>query len=206
MVGKTSQLSFAYAPNLDSGSVNGSDRIVTLTTTNSGYGVGYSVTPVTGLTARAGYTRVEQNNKAFQDVKMKTLGVTYAAGPFAIGAQRYNQEGVKGPAGTASTLAGTTSGPQAAAHEDETTLISATFAVTKELTLGLGYAEQERTTAGVKNPVDAESRLFSVGYNLGPVVLSYDFERSENIPLTQVGTHVSGRDVDMHKARIRANF
>ena len=206
MVGKTSQLSFAYAPNLDSTSVNGSDRIVTLTTTNSGYGVGYSVTPVTGLTARAGYTRVEQNNKAFQDVKMKTLGVTYAAGPFAIGAQRYNQEGVKGPAGTASTLAGTTSGPQAAAHEDETTLISATYAVTKELTLGLGYAEQERTTAGAKNPVDAESRLFSVGYNLGPVVLSYDFEKSENIPTTAAAAHASGRDVDMHKARIRANF
>jgi len=206
LAGKTSQLSFAYAPNLDAGSVNGSDRIVTLTNNNSGYGVGYSVTPIAGLTARAGYTKVEQNLKSNQDVKMKTLGVTYATGPFAIGAQRYNQEGLKGPAGTATTLAGTTSAPQAATHEDETTLLSATYAVTKELTVGFGYAEQERTMAGVKNTVDAESRLFSIGYNLGPVVLSYDFEKSENIPTTATTAHVSGRDVDMHKARIRANF
>ena len=206
LAGKTSQLSFAYAPNLDATSVNGSDRIVTLTNNNSGYGVGYSVTPITGLTARAGYTKVEQNLKSNQDVKMKTLGVTYATGPFAIGAQRYNQEGLKGPAGTASTLAGTASAPQAATHEDETTLLSATYAVTKELTVGFGYAEQERTMAGVKNPVDAESRLFSIGYNLGPVVLSYDFEKSENVPVTQNGAHVSGRDVDMNKIRVRANF
>ena len=206
LAGKTSQLSFAYAPNLDAGSVNGSDRIVTLTNTNSGYGVGYSITPIAGLTARAGYTKVEQNLKSNQDVKMKTLGVTYATGPFAIGAQRYNQEGLKGPAGTATTLAGTTSAPQAATHEDETTLLSATYAVTKELTVGFGYAEQERTMAGVKNPVDAESRLFSIGYNLGPVVLSYDFEKSENVPVTQAGAHVSGRDVDMNKIRVRANF
>jgi hypothetical protein len=34
LAGKTSQLSFAYAPNLDAGSVNGSDRIVTLTNNN----------------------------------------------------------------------------------------------------------------------------------------------------------------------------
>jgi hypothetical protein len=211
LAGAVSQLSFAYAPNLDSTSVNGSDRIITVTSTNSGYGVGYSITPVAGLTARAGYTKVEQNLKANQDVKMKTLGVSYATGPFAIGAQRYNQEGLKGPTATAaaiaaSAFAGTTSGPQAATHEDETTLISATYAVTKELTVGFGYAEQERTRAGVKDTVDAESRLFSIGYNLGPVVLSYDFEKSENVPLTQAGSHVSGRDVDMNKIRVRANF
>jgi hypothetical protein len=206
LAGKISQLSFAYAPNLDSGSINGSDRIVTLTNNNSGYGVGYSVTPIAGLTARAGYTKVEQNLKSNQDVKMKTLGVSYATGPFAIGAQRYNQEGLKGPSGTASTQAGTASAPQAATHEDETTLLSATYAVTKQLTVGFGYAEQERTMAGVKNTVDAESRLFSIGYNLGPVVLSYDYEKSENVPVTQAGAHVSGRDVDMNKIRVRANF
>ncbi len=193
LVGKTSQLSFAYAPNLDSASANGSDRIVTTTAANSGYGLGYSVTPIAGLTARAGLTKIEQANTSFQDVNMKTLGVSYATGPFAIGAQRYKQEGLK-------------AAPQAATHEDKTTLISATFAVTKELTLGLGYAEQERTRAGVKDTVDAESRLFSVGYNLGPVVLSYDFEKSENVPLTAATANASGRDVDMHKARIRANF
>lgn len=193
LVGKTSQLSFAYAPNLDSASVNGSDRIVTTTATNSGYGLGYSITPIAGLTARAGLTKIEQANTSFQDVNMKTLGISYATGPFAIGAQRYKQEGMK-------------AAPQVATHEDKTTLISATFAVTKELTLGIGIAEQERSRAGVKDTVDAESKLFSVGYNLGPVVLSYDFEKSENIPLNAATSNANGRDVDMHKARIRANF
>ena len=206
MLGKTSQLSLAYAPNLDSGSVNGSDRIVTQSLTNSGYGIGYSVTPIAGLVARAGYTKIEQNNPTNQDVKMKTLGLTYSTGPFAIGAQRYNQEGIKGPAGTATTGAGTASAAQAPTHEDETTLISATFAVNKELSIGIGIAEQERTRAGIKDPVDAESKFISVGYNLGPVVFSYDFEKSENIPVTQNGAHMSGRDTDMHKARVRANF
>ena len=193
LLGGSSQLSFAYAPNLDAPSVNGSDRIITTTATNSGYGLGYSVTPIAGLTARAGITKIEQANTSFQDVNMKTLGISYATGPFAIGAQRYKQEGMK-------------AAPQAATHEDKTTLISATFAVTKELTIGLGWADQERTRAGVKDTVDAESRLFSVGYNLGPVVLSYDFEKSENVPVSATVSHASGRDVDMHKARIRANF
>lgn len=206
MLGKTSQLSLAYAPNLDSGSVNGSDRIITQTITNSGYGLGYSLTPIPGLVARAGFTKIEQNNVSNQDVKMKTIGVSYTSGPFAIGAQRYNQEGIKGPAGTATTGAGTTSAAQAASHEDETTLISATFAVNKELSFGFGIAEQERTRAGVKDPQDAESKFISVGYNLGPVVFTYDFEKSENIPVTQNGAHISGRDTDMHKARVRANF
>lgn len=193
LLGKTSQLSFAYAPNLDSASVNGSDRIVTTTNVNSGYGLGYSITPIAGLTARAGLTKIEQSNPSFQDVNMKTLGISYATGPFAVGVQRYKQEGLKAT-------------PQAATHEDRTTLVSATFAVTKQLTLGVGIADNERTMAGAKNPVDAESKLFSVGYNLGPVVLSYDFEKSENIPLTAIVANASGRDVDMHKARIRANF
>ncbi len=206
LAGKTSQISFAYAPNLDATSVNGSDRIVTLTNNNSGYGIGYKVTPITGLTASVGYTKIEQNLKANQDVKMKTAGISYATGPFAAGIQRYNQEGLKGPAGTATNFVGTTSAPSATTHEDQTTLISATYAVTKQLTVGIGYAEQERTRSGAKDIVDAESRLFSIGYNLGPVVLSYDFEKSENVPLTQNGAHISGRDVDMHKARIRANF
>ena len=31
-------------------------------------------------------------------------------------------------------------------------------------------------------------------------------EKSENVPVTQNGAHVSGRDVDMNKIRVRANF
>ena len=192
ILGASSQLSFAYAPNLDAASNNGSDRIITTTNSNSGYSVGYKVTPIAGLTAAVGVTKVNQNTVGFQNVDMKTLGLMYATGPFAIGAQRYRQEGLK------------TS--QAATHKDETTLLSATYSATKELTFGIGTAEQERTLAGVKNTVDTKSKLFSVGYNLGPVVLSYDMEKNEGIPTTAILGAVSGRDTDMHKVRVRAAF
>jgi hypothetical protein len=191
-LGASSQLSFAYAPNLDSASNNGSDRFVTATNSNSGYAIGYKITPIAGLTASVGLTRVDQNTANHQDVEMKTAGFTYANGPFAIGAQRYNQEGLK------------TS--QAATHEDETTLISATFAATKALSFGVGLAEQERTLAGVKGTVDTKSKLFSIGYNLGPVALSYDFEQNENVPVSGTVAATSGRDVDTHKVRVRAAF
>lgn len=191
-LGATSQLSFAYAPNLDSTSNNGSDRFVTTTNTNSGYAIGYKVTPIAGLTASVGFTKISQNTDGHQDVDMKTGGFTYANGPFAIGAQRYKQEGLKAS--------------QAATHKDETTLISATFAATKELTIGVGHAQQERTVAGVKSNVDTKSKLFSIGYNLGPVALSYDFEKNENIPLSGTVAPTSGRDTDTHKVRVRAAF
>ena len=191
-LGANSQLSFAYAPNLDSTSNNGSDRFVTTTNTNSGYAIGYKITPIAGLTASVGITKIDQNTVGHQDVEMKTGGFTYANGPFAIGAQRYNQEGLK------------TS--QAATHKDETTLISGTFAATKELSFGVGLAEQERTLAGVKGTVDTKSKLFSIGYNLGPVALSYDFEQNENVPVSGTVAATSGRDVDTHKVRVRAAF
>lgn len=191
-LGASSQLSFAYAPNLDSASLNGSDRFITTTNTNSGYAIGYKITPIAGLTASVGVTRIDQNTAGHQDVDMKTAGFTYANGPFAIGAQRYKQEGLKAS--------------QAATHEDETTLVSATFAVTKELTIGAGLAEQERTLAGVKGTVDTKSKLFSIGYNLGPVALSYDFEQNENIPVSATVAATSGRDTDTHKVRVRAAF
>jgi len=192
LIGANSQLSVAYAPNLDSTSNNGSDRFITTTATNSGYGVGYKITPIAGLSIAAGMTRIDQNSAGHQDVNMRTLGATYAQGPFAVGIQRYRQEGLK------------TS--QAATHEDRTTIISATFAATKQLTVGISRAEQERTLAGSRSTTDTEARAFSIGYNLGPVVVSYDFEQNQNVPVTATTAAIAGRDTDSHKVRVRANF
>ena len=80
------------------------------------------------------------------------------------------------------------------------------FAATKQLTIGVGHAEQERTLAGVKGTVDTKSKLFSIGYNLGPVALSYDFEQNENVPVSGTVAATSGRDADTHKVRVRAAF
>jgi hypothetical protein len=60
-VGPAGQFSYAYNPNLDSGSQSGSDRIANNAATNgrSGWSAGYKVTPVTGLTIGAGLTKID---------------------------------------------------------------------------------------------------------------------------------------------------
>ena len=194
VAGLVNRSPYISAPFSGDGATSGGPNSLGLNHSETGnYGVNaYGVSTLYWGTASVGITKIDQNTVGHQDVEMKTGGFTYANGPFAIGAQRYNQEGLK------------TS--QAATHEDETTLISATFAATKELTIGVGLAEQERTLAGVKGTVDTKSKLFSIGYNLGPVALSYDFEQNENVQVSGTVAATSGRDVDTHKVRVRAAF
>jgi predicted porin len=154
--------------------------------------VGYKVTPVAGLTIGAGLTKIDADSAAFQDANAKTLGFTYASAPFAIGAQRINQEGLK------------TS--QAATQKDEIDIISATYAVSKEMTIGGSYAKNERTLAGVKSNDETKSYNVGVAYNLGPVVASLNYENSYDTPASGTVAPTSGRDVSITKLKIRANY
>ena len=191
-VGPSGQLSFAWNPNMDGTGSSGSDRISPATKTRQGYSVGYKVTPVAGLTIGAGLTKIDADSAAFQDANAKTLGFTYASAPFAIGAQRINQEGLK------------TS--QAATQKDEIDIISATYAVSKEMTIGGSYAKNERTLAGVKANDETKSYNVGVAYNLGPVVASLNYENSYDTPASGTVTPTSGRDVSITKLKIRANY
>ena len=191
-VGPAGQLSVAYNPNMDSTSNTGSDRLLPLTNSQSGYSVGYKVTPVAGLTVGAGLTKIDSKNTTFQDVTAKSLGFTFAKAPFAIGAQRVQQEGLKAT--------------QVATQKDQADIISATYAVSKEITLGLGYLQNERTLAGVKGSVDTESRLVALAYNLGPVVTSLNYEQSYDTPATGTTAPISGRDITITKIKVKANF
>ena len=196
-VGPAGQLSYAYNPNLDSGSQSGSDRVANNAATNSrsGWSVGYKVTPVTGLTIGAGLTKIDNKvNSSVEDATAKTLGFTYASAPFAIGYQRVLNEGTKAGATNLDTI------------EDKIDILSATFAASKEVSLGLGYMKNTRTRNGVEAADDTKSKLAAIAYNLGPVVLSVNYEQDTDTASNVSSAPVNGRDFTTTKAKIRVNY
>ena len=207
-VGPKGRLSVAYSPNLDAMPDNSSDRSYSGTGQTgyvnpaSGYSVGYSVSPGP-ITLRAGLTKIDQKQSATaKDAESKTLGVTFAQAPFAIGAQRTNNEGGKAAYTTANFF------------EDTVDTFSATYAASKEVSVGLMYSELERkgpgvaiNTAGaptVKGP-DLKVIQLTVAYNLGPVVISGAYEDAKNRAVANAPT-VSGNDSTTAKIKVKANF
>ena len=207
-VGPKGRLSVAYSPNLDAMPDNSSDRSYSGTgQTNyinpaSGYSFGYSVSPGP-ITLRAGLTKIDQKqNATAKDATSKTLGVTFAQAPFAIGAQRTNNEGGKAAYTTLNFF------------EDTVDTFSATYAASKEVSVGLMYSELERkgpgiaiNTAGapaIKGP-DLKVIQLTVAYNLGPVVISGAYEDAKNRAVANAPT-VSGNDSTTAKIKVKANF
>jgi hypothetical protein len=206
--GPKGRLSVAYNPNLDAMSDNSSDRSYSGTgQTNyvnpaSGYSIGYSVSPGP-VTVRAGITKIDQKQSTTaKDAESKTLGVTFAQAPFAIGAQRTKNEGGKA-AYTTTTF-----------FEDTVDTFAATYAASKEVSVGVMYSELERkgpgiatNTAGaptVKGP-DLKVVQLTVAYNLGPVVISGAYEDAKNRAVANAPT-VSGNDSQTAKIKVKANF
>jgi hypothetical protein len=192
LIGKGSSVSVAYAPNMDATTGTSSDGLIN-TNGQSGYGFGAKISPIAGLTIGGGYTKADSKNGLNQDLTSKTLGFTYAQGPFAVGLQRVKTDGQK--AAVAST----------ANSQEEIDILSATYAATKEITLGYARSEMERTR-NTKSTVDAEVNTFSIAYNLGPVVVSLDHERAENIATATTANNVSGNDTNLTKAKVRVAF
>lgn len=192
LIGEGSSVSVAYAPNMDSANAQSSDTLVN-TSSQTGYGAGIKVAPIAGLTIGAGYTKADSKVALNEDLTSKTLGFTFAKAPFAIGLQRVKTEGQK--AAAAATVGA----------EDQVDIISATYAVTKDITLGYARSEMERTRT-TKSTVDAEINTFSIAYNLGPVVLSLDHERAEDIATADTTNNVAGNDTTLTKAKVRVAF
>jgi hypothetical protein len=200
-VGPAGRLSFAYNPNLGSLAQSSSDRISsgTLQTANtaaaSGYSVGYSVTPGPVRVA-FGMTKIDQqHDAAAKDATSKTLGVTYTASEFAIGAQRTKNDGTK-----AALLA-------TANIEDTIDTVAASFKANKDITLGLSYSEMERTGVAITKGPDLKVTQAVIAYNLGPVVASIAYEDAKNAPA--FGTDqptTSGQDAQTTKIKVKANF
>ena len=197
-VGPAGRLSVAYAPNLDATQSQSSDRLYSGTAqaginTASGYSIGYSVTPGP-IKVAAGYTKIDAKQSATAvDPTSKTLGITYTAAEFAIGAQRTkNSDGRK--------IAGTVD------FDDQVDTFSANFKATKDITLGATYSRMEREVVGSANGPDTKVMTVGAAYNLGPVVASIQYEdaKDKNQAANEVST--SGLDHKLTKIKVKANF
>jgi hypothetical protein len=203
-VGPAGRLSIAYNPNLDANVQSSSDRISsgTLQTASnaaaSGYSVGYSVQPGPVKVA-LGITKIDQQHAATaKDATSKTLGVTYIADAFAIGAQRTKNDGTKAALLTTANL------------EDTVDTVALSFAANKEITIGGSYSKMERKLVGFTSGPDLKVYQAVIAYNLGPVVASISYEDGKNLPgaLTTAANQVtvSGVDATTTKLKVKANF
>jgi len=199
-VGPAGRLSVAYNPNLDATQSQSSDRVYGATNyvtggrnTASGYSIGYSVTPGP-IKVALGYTRLEDTDTSSSvDAKSKTLGVTYTASNFAVGAQRTkNSDGRK--------ISQTTP------FEDEVDTISASFAASKEFTLGAAYSKMERQVPGSTNGPDTKVIQLVAAYNLGPVVASVSYEDAKDKNAAANAVSAAGIDSTFTKIKVKANF
>jgi len=196
-VGMTgSRINFAYNPNRSTGAVTGqSSDDFNLTTTNlsKGYSIGASTPSINGFRVGAGMTKIDMVPVANQDINSKTGSVSFAMAPFAIGIQRTKTDGTGDITNTGN-------------NEDTTDLVSGTYAVTKDFTAGLAYSTLERTRNNVASATDAKLMTFSLAYTMGPVVLSYDFEKAQDSAIDAISNNVAGNDTTANKLKAKVNF
>jgi hypothetical protein len=193
-------MSVSFNPNRTSGAIDttSSDRLDALAKASKGYGIGVRTPSIQGLTFGVGMTKIDAVDPRVSDVNSKSAGFTYAMAPIAIGAQRTKTNGT-----AAAIAAGITANTD---QEDTTDVVSATFAATKELTIGVAYSTLERTRNSVASLQDAKVSLVSLAYNLGPVVLSFDHERVTDSAPDANTNNLAGNDSTMNKLKAKVNF
>jgi predicted porin len=120
-----------------------------------------------------------------QDPESKTIGLRYVAGPVGLGAQYIINQN---PTSTATK------------NEDKQRTVSGTYALTKELSVGLIYTVQEGTSSGVTDPDKIKQTVIQAGYNLGPVVFQADYARVRD------AQYVVNQDVTFTKLKAKVNF
>lgn len=146
---------------------------------------------VKGLSANLGYNVVNNATAtATQDEKQKGVayGIGYNFGQFAIGAQQNKTDN------------GVTSGT-ATKIDTKSTELSATFAATKEISLGVQHVKTEGTFRQT-TPMAADEKIVigTIGYNLGAVTLSATYAEIQD------ARGVAGNDSDIVLVRAGTRF
>jgi predicted porin len=155
-------------------------------TNQSRYSIGITQ-PIGPVTLGVGYMGGENKfaTTNVQDPESKSIGLRYVAGPVGLGAQYFVNNN---PTNTATK------------NEDKQKTVSGTYALTKELSLGLIYTVQENTTAGVKDPDEIKQHVIQAGYNLGPVVFQADYARVRD------AQYIANQEVNFAKLKAKVNF
>jgi len=157
-------LSALYAP--QGGSLGGTDQVPGNGGRNSSYEIGFVGTDpfgVKGAKIHAFNNKEDASISGASDVNGTTYGVGYNFGQFALGVDVHKTN----RSSTNSTTA----------VDMKNTMISATFAATKDITLGAVYNKNDITGTAV----DEKIKAIQVGYNLGAVVITAEYADIENI-------------------------
>ena len=157
-------LSALYAP--QGGSIGGSDQNPGNGGRNSSYEIGLVGTDAFGVKGSKIHffkNKEDSSTAGASDLDGTTYGVGYNFGQFALGVDVHK------------TNRSTTNGTLDA--DMKNTMFSATFAATKDITLGAVYNKNDITGAAE----DEKIKAVQVGYNLGPVVITAEYADIENI-------------------------
>jgi len=158
------------------------------TTTNAALSIitaGFVIDPIPSVKIGLGITKGDAQVANQDDLEGKTFGIRFTQGPAAIGYQYHKNE---------SNTTSTTS------QENKVNTFSATYAVNKELSVGLAHSKQERNIEGTANTPDLKVKALQVGYNLGAAVLQYDYQDADN------SGHVRNNETKTHKLKAKVNF
>ena len=184
------RLSVAIMPNSDDTADTGTDTTSTAATNQgeSRASIGYAAT-VGNVTFGAGYLKGNNKIVGASDSEAYTIGARYTMAPFSIGFQHQDQD-----------FAGTAAG-QAKTSQEQTTL-SATYALTKEFSLGYAKTKAEQVNTGTRTttPGEVDQDLFQAAYNFGPAVAQLDYVKVDE------AQYVQGREINAVKAKLKVNF
>jgi hypothetical protein len=176
--------------NTTSNSVSGTDlagSTANATTSDAALSIitaGFVIDPIPSVKIGFGITKGDSKLATNDDLEGKTAGIRFTQGPASIGYQYHIND---------SNTATTTS------QENKVNTFSATYAVNKELSVGLAHSKQERKIENVEQP-ELKVKALQVGYNLGAAVLQYDYQDADNTG------HVANAETKTHKIKAKVNF
>ena len=150
--------------------------------------VGYVMDITPQIRIGVGVLKGDSKTAANDDADSKTAGIRFAQGPFAVGYQYHKNENHTAIA---------------TSQTNKVNTVSATYAVTKDLSVGVAHSKQDRTLEAASVAVvqpDLKQTAFQVGYSLGAVVLQGDYMKASQV------NHVAGADHSIVKAKAKVNF
>ncbi len=175
-------VSVYYAPRSRDTGVNDVAGI-NATSGNSSYEIGLAGTDtfgIKGLTTSYFYNTADKTtSESGGDIIGKSYGIGYSFGSFAIGVDKFVTENSLLVATDANKVMGDGTGTAA---KQDTTRYGATFAVDKDLTLGLVRSKTD--SSGQARVATETVKAIQVGYNLGPVAVQATYATFDNLMST----------------------
>ena len=139
---------------------------------------------VKGLAVHYFFNEEQKNTGNYRDTQGLNYGASYNMGQLTVGYTRKETE-----------VQGTNAATAVDTKQNE---FGIAYAVTPNLSVGANYTKVDSSAA---NAVDAKSKSIAIGYNLGPVAISGQLAKMENITNT-----ANTGDVDVAYIKINTNF